>query len=302
MSQQKSHSSNIHLLSENSLVHDIVETNISYYSQKWQKHSNPSTYSGWNWAAFFFPPAWLSYRHMYSWTFVFFSLYLLGIISLAFLPFLIHSGFLPEYTISFWTIFYPIIVNVYFGFKGNAFYTKRVISLAQWKKGLRTKPIAPLFNKTGCSWTSALFVPAVVSIILFVPYQTIDMWTYNPSLPYGVYVFSDDAPTPEGILDVKKSPTFVKYDARINFLYYGDEPIRNRFFEVNLFYNDEKNSDEWILERKREYSIFSSNRVSLDLIDAEDPAAKTGQYRLEIYLDGHLQAKEIFEIVLPNQF
>lgn len=301
MSQQKGHQSNINLSSQNPLVQDIVETNLSYYSEKWQTHDNPSTYSGWNWAAFFFTPAWLSYRHMYSWTFVFFSLYLLGIIVVAILPVVVHSGFLSESSIGLWTITYPILINVFFGLKGNAFYAKRVITLVQWKEGKLTRPNAPLFNKTGRSFISALIVPLIIWALLFLPYQTVDKWTYNPDLPNGVYVFSDIYPTPEGILDVKDDLIFVKYNARINFLYYGAEPIGNRSFAIKLFYKDEEKNNEWILQRERQYGFFSSNRVTLGLIDAENPATKTGQYRLEIYLNDQLEEKENFEIIAPNQ-
>ncbi|WP_280771333.1 DUF2628 domain-containing protein [Salipaludibacillus daqingensis] len=299
MSSQKIHPSSIHLSSQNPTVQLIVEENLSYYSNKWEKHPNPSTYSGWNWAAFFFTPAWLAYRHMYTWTFLFFLLYLLGIIIVAFLPALVHFTILPEPAVGIWKLTYPFLINVFFGLKGNAFYTKRVIMIAQQKKGIDTRPTAPLFNKTGRSWISAIVSPAVIWILLIFPYQSVEAWTFHPSLPPGVYIFSDSEPTPQGIFDVKQPFVFEKYDARINFLYYGDEPVGDRSFNVKLYYKEDEN-DEWMIERERSYRFFSSDRVALDLIDAEDPAAKVGEYRLEIYLDDQLKSTEEFIIVPPN--
>jgi hypothetical protein len=57
---------------------------------------------------------------------------------------------------------------------------------------------------------------------------------------------------------------------------------------------------EWVLEREREYDIFTSNRVVLDVVDAEDPAVKTGRYRLVIYVEDEVEAEEQFTIVPPS--
>ncbi|SES36609.1 DUF2628 domain-containing protein [Salipaludibacillus aurantiacus] len=290
---------NVLLTNKNPVVQSIIEKNTSYYTGKWQKYKNPGVYSGWNWPAFFFTPFWLAYRHMYVWVMVFFLLYLSGIAVIAFLPAMIYYGGIPEYVLPVWQMVYPVLINVFFGLKGNALYGKRTAKLVQWKEGKIDKPMAPLFTKTGGSWLSAFVTPAIVWLLLFVPYQTVDSWVYNPPLEYGVYVYSDDKPSPQGVLDVKRTPSFEKYSARINFLYYGDEPVDNRRFDVLLFYKEEEDNS-WTLERERTYTFFTSDRVSLDLIDAEDPAAKTGKYRLEIHIDGSLEAEEEFTITPPQ--
>ncbi|PYZ92081.1 hypothetical protein CR194_17980 [Salipaludibacillus keqinensis] len=301
MNSHHSNKSKMLLSISNPIIQKIVGENSSYYHEKWTKHQDPLTYSGWNWAAFFFTPFWLAYRHMYLWVIVFFLLYLTGIILVAFFPAVIHMGFLPAPSLWIWQLTYPILVNIFFGAKGNAFYSQRVAKLALFYEGKLQKPMAPLFTRTGRSWISAIIVPAVIWIFLFIPYQTVESWTFNPSLAPGVYVYSDDSPTPTGILDVEETPSFQKYEARINFLYYGEEPVGDRSFMIKLFYKESPETDDWALERERSYGIFSSNRVTLGLIDAEDPASKTGEYLLEIYIDDQLQAEEKFEITAPNQ-
>ncbi|WP_416148534.1 DUF2628 domain-containing protein [Salipaludibacillus sp. HK11] len=300
MSHFNSDKQKVHLSSQNPSVFSIVEKNIGYYSEKWEKHRSPLTYSGWNWAAFLFTPAWLAYRHMYTWTFVFFSLYFLSSVFVAFIPYLIHIGWLSEPSWVMWTLVFPLLINIFFGLKGNALYTNRIIQLIQMKENQVSKPSAPLFNKTGTSWVSAFIVPILISFLLIVPTYAVDEWTFNPDLPYGAYIFSDNEPTPAGILDVEQNPTFLKYDARINFLYYGEKPVDNQTFEMILFYKDFNEENNWTIERERSYNRFSSNRITLNLIDAENPVTKTGDYRLEIYIDENLEEEAEFSILPPN--
>lgn len=286
------------LSSDNPTVRKIVKTNVNYYTNKWQKHKNPFKFCGWNWAAFFVPPFWLAYRHMYGWAALFFLLYLPAMAVNGVIPALSYSGYLPDNTLFVWNTAFPILISTFLGIKGNAFYSKRAAKLIKLQKSGSEQKVAPLFSAEGSSFVSAFAAPAILLILLFIPYQTVNNWEYNPDLPYGVYVFSDDRPAPEGILDVEQSPSFAKYSARINFTYLGEEPVGDRPFAVKLYYRSGEAGD-WSLERERSYHIFSSSRVTLDLIDAEDPASQTGRYRVEIYVGDELKEEEEFTITDP---
>lgn len=281
--------SNNYLTSSSPKVFEIVEDNHPYYDKKWKTHKSPNKYAGWNWIAFILPPFWLSYRYMYGWTAIFFIMIIVELFLILALTF---SNELP--------FMYPILTHLFFGLKGNAFFTKRVMKLIQYSDSEQenSKPVAPLFTKKGKSWISAIVTPSTMVFLLILPIQAISEWSFGSSIDPGTYVHSDKDSTLEYQRDLVTSPVFNKYEARINLLYFGEEPVNNRPFQVSLFFHPPGEPDEWELINEREYSIFSSNRVSLDLIDAEDPATKVGEYRVEISIDEKFIGEEEFTVTM----
>ncbi|UTR13373.1 DUF2628 domain-containing protein [Salipaludibacillus sp. LMS25] len=288
-------------LAESDNIQPLIASNVTYYINKWHASPAPFSFSGWNWAAFFLAPFWLAYRHMYGSLLITSLTYFMCQLLVTYLPLTTYLGLSQEVSNTLavvWQISYPIMIHLFYGWKGNALYARRIAMLAQWKKGLRDKPLAPLFSKSGTSTVSAILIPfmllLICSLSLFVTKEAL-----TPPLPPGVYIFSDDDPPPSVMREATLYPVFEKYSARINFVYIGEKPVEGRLFTIRLYYKADE-SMEWEVEREREYNIFTSSRVVLDVIDAEDPAVKTGRYRLVIYVEDEAEAEAQFTIAPPS--
>lgn len=272
----------------------LIDRNHTYYLNQWQHHAKPGRYSGFNWSAFFLTPFWLSYRHLYDWLMLYFVLQFFVPLIVSFTPYILNSfglihkpSMVPWFVsiIGFW------LIHAGFGTLANAIYYRRIERLMQERN------VSPLFYRSGASLKSGILT-GILSLLLFSPiYGAVDQWTYNPALEPGVYVFSDDRPVPEGKLDVKENPDFIKYQARINLLFIHDEPVGDRSFRL-LLERESDESDQLDITRDRTFHIFSSNEVTLDLLDSEDPLSDTGTYHLTIYLDEEPTATESFTISL----
>ncbi|MCR6109385.1 DUF2628 domain-containing protein [Bacillus sp. A301a_S52] len=301
MTYQQHFSAHDLLVNNENDVKPLIGANASYYINKWHASSTPFSFSGWNWSAFFLAPFWLAYRHMYGSLLITSLVYFTCQLLVTYLPLTTYFGLSQELSFTLtavWQFSYPIMIHLFFGWKGNAFYARRTAKIVHWNKGLREKPLAPLFSKPGASIVTALIIPFMLllsgSLSLFALAGDL-----TPPLPPGVYVFSDDKSSPSDMREATLNPSFEKYSARINFVYMGKEPVGGRPFTIRLYYKADKNK-EWALEREREYDIFTSNRVVLDVVDAEDPAVKTGLYRLVIYVEDEVAAEEQFTIAPPS--
>ncbi|MGJ9382754.1 DUF2628 domain-containing protein [Salipaludibacillus sp. CF4.18] len=284
--------SSSYLTTQSPPIYEIVKNNHEYYDKKWKKHKKPNNYAGWNWPAFIIPPFWLAYRYMYGWTLLYF------IFIVAELTLLSAISFYSEIT-----FLLPILTHFFFGLKGNAFFTRRVLKLIQLTNSdtEKTKPAVPLFAKKGTSWISAIVTPVIVIFLLILPVQALSEWSFESELDPGIYIYSDNnnnEKTPEYNGDIVTSPVFKKYDARINLFYIGEEPVNNQTFRVSLLFQDPEEPDEWESLRDRESKKFSSNRISLDVIDAQNPATKVGNYRVEIFVGGEFVGEERFTITM----
>ncbi|MCR6105310.1 DUF2628 domain-containing protein [Salipaludibacillus agaradhaerens] len=282
-------------------IQPLIATNVDYYFNKWHASPAPFSFSGWNWAAFLLAPFWLAYRHMYGSLLITSLIYFMCQLLVTYLPLTTYLGLSQELSDTLtvvWQISYPIMIHLFFGWKGNALYARRIAMLTQWKKGLRDKPLAPLFSKSGTSMVTAIIIPFLLLLGGILSLFAVED-ALTPSLPPGVYIFSDSEPSPSDMKNTTLNPSFEKYSARINFVYIGEEPVEGRLFTIRLYYKADEGM-EWVLEREREYDIFTSNRVVLDVVDAEDPAVKTGRYRLVIYVEDEVEAEEQFTIVPPS--
>lgn len=272
----------------------LINQNHSYYLNQWNKHPSPERYSGLNWAALLLTPFWLSYRHLYDWLMLYLVLQLTVAAMVSLIPFILgslgiddHLRFVPWFVdiLGFW------LVHAFFGLKGNAFYYRRILLLSQKHN------VSPLFYRPGASLKSGILA-GLLSLLLFSPiYAMVEQWTYNPALDPGVYVFSDNRPVPGGQLDVQENPDFIKYEARINLLFLHDEPVGDRDFRIVLERESDDGEDQEVI-RDRTFNIFSSDEVTLDLLDSEDPLTDTGVYHLTIFLDDETAATESFTISL----
>lgn len=272
----------------------LIGENHTYYQSKWQSHNNPSRYSGINPAALIITPMWLAYRHLYDWLIVYVLFLTLLVTTASFLPWLIHltgSG-LDQAVLPF--IYVPaglVLIHTGFGITANALYYRRIRRLKDHGSA------SPLFYRSGASVKSGIITGVsalTVAVLLNIPVWN---WTFNPSLEPGIYVFSDDRPVPEGVLDVREEPDFMKYEARINLLFIHDEPIGDRSFRL-LLERETGNGDGMEVTRDRSFGIFSSSEVTLDLLDSEDPLTDTGTYHLTIFLDDEPVADTEFSISL----
>ncbi|PTL38595.1 DUF2628 domain-containing protein [Alkalicoccus saliphilus] len=269
-----------------------IEKNSEYYKKKWNAHKNPFLFAGWNWAAFFFAPFWAASRHMYG-AALFYWLFYLGFALLeSFLPALIDAG--AGAVPSLWLLLFPVLlIHSFFGLFGNALYARKVSGLTANET---TQHLPPIFNKSGWSPAAGSLVPLLFISVLAWPLLTISQWSYNPALEEGVYVYGDDGVSPQGQLDVSRNPLFEKYESRINMFYVG-EALDNRALSYELLYEE---NDQWVPVRDQSVAFFSTDKVSLEILDAEDPAVQTGNYRLEVYVeDMHFDAVS-FEIIEPS--
>ena len=278
-------------------VSNVVEQNAGYYIDKWKKASNPLKFAGWNWAAFLLSPIWLAYRHMYFWATIYFLLLVVTAAVASILPAIIYYTALTEESLLIWRIASPFLVALIFGWKGNALYGRHVHKLIAAKSDT-SKPVAPLFSKTGRSLTSAILVFSVAVTFLYPATVWMSSWMEHTTVPPGVYIHEEENP-PQSLLDTLGSEiaVFEKYSDSINLLYIGEEPIGNSRFEVVLSYRENAQS-EWTVLSERSYSFFSSNRVSLNLLDAENPLTDTGEYNVEVFIDENSVGTSRFDLIL----
>ncbi|UCZ53652.1 DUF2628 domain-containing protein [Bacillus shivajii] len=273
----------------------IVDKNSNYYFSKWERSSSPLKFAGFNWAAFFLSPFWLAYRQMYGMVMLYFILYLIGIV--------LTSLILPMMNIEqipFVRLLFPIIISAFFGFKGNAFYAKRIRRMITDEETI-DKPTAPLFKGKGTSWIGAVLAPVLIGFLLYLPAEWIE--SYETSLPEGVYVYDAVTGPPKSLTDItttrKGHVQFQKYESTIQLLFYSDEPIGDRTFEVKLEFR-EKEQDPWETLLERPYGYFSSNSVNVTLLDAELPSTAIGEYRATVYIDGVEEDSTTFEVIMER--
>ncbi|ADU28595.1 DUF2628 domain-containing protein [Evansella cellulosilytica] len=275
---------------------DIIQSNAAFYCNKWKKHHVPTTFSGWNWAAFFFTPIWLSYRHMYGSVLVYYLLiFFIWSIHTIFPLFVFYGNIDPALAI-LWTCITTFAVHLYFGLKGNALYARKISSLLFDTSEEKAK--VPLFQRTGRSYISAVIVPITFVILLLLPAIRVEAWMDTSTLPYGTYVYYEDHGPP---LSVKEAldhelPIFEKYTSTVELLYYSPEPVGDRDVRVVLEFNLEGN---WQTIRDRTYTFFRSDRVNLHLLDAEDPLLQTGQYRVTVFMEEEIVGTQSFLVELP---
>ncbi|SDZ12224.1 Protein of unknown function [Evansella caseinilytica] len=276
-------------------VADIVQDNTSYYCKKWKNDHH--TGFDWNWAAFLLTPFWLAYRFMYSFVFIYFGGVLFISLSTLIIPFIIYYTSLPEISLLLLPGIFLLLISTFFGWQGNALYAGHARTLID--KQEQKQPIAPLFNKKGKSLASGILVPVIAAACLAVPLQIVYSWYNTGTLPKGIFVFDEYTGAPESIVDVmnKELPVFEKYQSSIQLLYHGETAVAGQVFHVQLFHR-ENTGKSWTLIHEKSYTFFSSDKVKLNLLDAEGPQADTGEYLVEVYLDEELVGSRRFDITL----
>lgn len=275
--------------------YSLIDQNSNYYRKKWEHHKKPRLFSGWNWAAFFLAPFWAAARHMYGAAFCYFFIYLLFIAAESFLPALLNLG--PEAQPSALLYLLPVILlHIVFGLFGNALYARKIYKQTLIERS--GKPAAPLFRGTGRSKGAGILIPLLYLLLFAYPAFLTEAWTYNPELTAGVYVYDDEDQTPQGQMDVSESPSFEKYSARINLLYVGDT-LEDRTLSYELYYFE---NGAWTAVSDRSFTFFSGNKLSLGLIDAEDPAVELGEYRVDLLLDDEVYDSQTFYITAGDGF
>lgn len=272
----------------------LIGQNHTYYHAKWEGANNPSGYSGFNFAAFIITPFWLAYRHLYDWLIFYVLIQSVFVAFASFLPWLFYlagSGADPDSAQLLFILSGSMLLHLGFGLKANALYFRRIHHLKNHGNA------SPLFYRSGASMKSGIITglsAMLVAVLVNVPLAN---WTYNPALEPGIYVFSDDHPVPQGLLDVREEPDFIKYEARINLLFVHDTPIGDRSFRL-LLERETDSGNGMEITRDRSFGIFSSSEVTLDLLDSEDPLTDTGTYHLTIFLDEEEVADTVFSISL----
>ncbi|MFA9556617.1 DUF2628 domain-containing protein [Evansella sp. AB-rgal1] len=280
-------------------VIDFVESNSTYYINKWTSHKSPMSFSGWNWVSFLFTPFWLAYRNMYFHVLTYFFVITLSIILYSVLPIITYFTFLPN--ISMLGFLVIPILHIIYGYKGNAYYAT-FVTRNLGNKAEDGKPRVPLFNRSGRSLTSAFLVPFTVLIIFIVPAYHIGNWIDGSSLPSGVYVYPNEQGPPQSYQELLKQeeiPTFIKYSESIDFLYRGEDPVANRNFKITLFYRKNANED-WETIREQSYTFFTQREVTLHLLDAEDPLTEVGEYLLHVYIEEEVVSNKRFNVALAR--
>lgn len=279
--------------SEENFSYSLIDKNQTYYRKKWENAKRPELFSGWNWAAFFLAPFWAASRHMYVIAFGYFFVYFLFVAAESFLPALLNLG--PEAQPSAMLFLLPaLLLHSAFGLLGNALYARKMYKQMLLKQS--GKPAAPLFRASGQSLAAGSLVPLFYILLFAYPVFLADAWTYNPEMEPGVYVYNDEDQTPDGRMDVSTSPSFEKYSDRINLLYVGDS-LEDRTLTYELFHFE---NGTWVQVSDRSFTFFSSEKLSLGLIDAEDPAVATGEYRVDLLLDDEIFDSQNFYITEPG--
>ncbi|MBU9723768.1 MULTISPECIES: DUF2628 domain-containing protein [Bacillaceae] len=270
-----------------------IQTNSNYYLERWQKHHRPLSNSGWNWSAFILAPFWLASRHLYSWLVLYFSLYLVAAILHTITPIFLNYTSLPIDRLPFWYISAAVINAIFFGIKGNAMYGRSVYLYVN-RNAEANKYKAPLFNKSGRSIISGIIGPVLLYLLLLLPLHWIYLWELTPT-QHGIHIYEEEAGAYTSS-NQSEMPIFEKYvHFEIMLLYHGDEPVGDKEFKIILYYND-TNTGEWEQIRERKYPFFTSDKVTLDLINASNPMTSVGEYLVEVYLDDELADSSMFKI------
>jgi hypothetical protein len=270
-----------------------IGRNADYYQKKWEKWEKTAVFSGWNGAAFLFAPFWSSSRHMYGWTFFYFLFFVAVLTAESFFPVLLGLGADASPTLLLLLLPF-LIIHTIFGLLGNAWYAQKINRIVEHHEGKRFLP--PLFNKADFSLAVGVLVPVLCAALLAYPGVAAEQWVYNPPLENGVYVYSDNKPSPEGKVDVSRNPAFEKYETGISMFYTGDH-IGDQSLTFKLYYDY---SGEWISVREETVSFFTGDKLSLEILDAEDPATDTGRYRIDVYIEDTLFDSENFTITEPD--
>lgn len=273
--------------------HSLIGKNSTYYYKKSAAYKHPFHFAGWNWAAFLLAPFWAASRHMYLISTAYFGIILIFLAIESFLPAMLNLN--AEAQPSLYLLIVPmLLLHTVFGFAANPLYLRKVRSRIQTEESGRNT--APLFRASGRSEAAGILVPLFLIAFFAYPFVLIESWMYNPPLEDGVYVYNDEAQTPDGQMNVAEAPVFEKYSARINLLYVGSS-LENRTLAFELFY---LNNGIWESVNDRSFSFFSQNRLSLGLLDAEDPAVRTGEYRVDLFIDESLYDSQTFYIAEPG--
>lgn len=273
----------------------LIGTNSAYYLEKWKSHSSPKKFSGINWAALFLGPFWLAYRKMYGMVIAYFLLIFIGIG--------LTSLVVPLMDVNLMTTFRIVVIifiGVFFGIKGNAFYSSHISRLASEEES-PSKPIAPLFKGVGTSLLGAILAPVILTALLFLPFQWID--SLANTLPEGAYVYEATQVPPASLNDVKSNSEgyieFEKYESNVQLLYYSKEPVGDQNVEVKLEYRED-DSQDWEEISRRSYVYFTSNHVNLQLVNAELASTPTGLYKATVLIDGEVKGTTLFEIIMQR--
>ncbi|WP_444684654.1 DUF2628 domain-containing protein [Alkalicoccus luteus] len=267
-----------------------IDINAEYYESKWEKHSRPSLFAGWNWAAFLLGPVWAASRHLYVFAASYFLIYLLFLLIESLLPALLNLGAGAAATPAFLAA--PILfMHIAFGMTGNAVYMRKISKMAQLESEGRPSP--PLFRGRGLSKTAGAVVPVAMLLIAAAPALFLFNWHWNPPLEPGIYVYDGDQP-PSGELDTMENPVFIKYESMIQ-LYYTGESLDGIELRYELYYLG-TGAEELISDRA--YPFFSGSSLSLDLLNAEDPELMEGEYRVDVYLNDSLYDIQPFTVTL----
>ncbi|SDO32809.1 DUF2628 domain-containing protein [Alkalicoccus daliensis] len=272
--------------------HTLVGQNSNYYYNA-ASYKNPFRFSGWNWAAFLLAPFWAASRHMYILSAAYFGTVLLFLLIESFLPALLNLTADAEPSL-FLLVFPMLLLHSFFGLAGNPLYLRKIRRQLQMQES--GKSTAPLFRASGRSTAAGVLVTALLAALTAYPFVLAEEWMYNPPLENGIYVYNDEAQTPAGQINVAEEPVFQKYDARINLLYVG-ESLENRTLAFELFF---LNNGIWESINDRSFTFFSQDRLSLGLLDAEDPAVRTGEYRVDLFIDTQLYDSQTFYVAAPG--
>lgn len=272
-------------------IEQHISKNKNYYIKKWMKYKKPLSYAGWNWAACFLTPFWLSYRHMYGKALLYFSsLFLAGIITLLspmITYFHMQIPIRPTVTLS---LFFIPLIHVLFGWKGNAWYLKVL------QDKLQKDTFVPLYNHRGTSLLSAILTPIILSLFFLFPTFEAIQFLNKSFVPYGIFV-AEEGEGAITLIDAVRwtEPKFEKYSSSIQLIYHGREAIGREIFHVSLSFRENR-ADDWINVSDRSYSIFSGKQVTLNLIDGLDPLTKTGEYLVEVFVGEKRMGEKSFHI------
>ncbi|MBU9714608.1 DUF2628 domain-containing protein [Evansella tamaricis] len=275
-----------------------IEENTDYYLSRWQNSKQPLQFSGWNWAAFCLGPFWLSYRHMYGWVLIYFLILLTGGIVQSISPLFTNYTPFDLESLFLWNYIWPVLISLFFGWKGNAIFARHIQQQLDDKH--KRKTAVPLFHKPGRSLISAIITPIVFFLVFLLPFQWIYSWEFESAIPYGVYVFDGD----KGVystINQEDDFVFEKYtSSEISLLYHGTEDVGDSSLYVVLYFRD-SDELEWEKIWERSYHIFSSNMVTLTILDAGDPLTEVGEYSVEVHIDDELKGKRVFHLKLAQE-
>ncbi|PRO65914.1 hypothetical protein [Alkalicoccus urumqiensis] len=269
--------------------HTMIGPNAERYIRSFERSRKPHLFAGWNTAAFFAAPFWSASRHLYG-AVLFYAAFLTAAAFVeSFLP--AWLGLSGAFVRTPLLVAVPFVfVHLLFGVFGNAWFYRAL------EKKKYHPSNAPIFRMSGRSMRAALIAPAAAFLLAAWPLITLLEWQYNPPVESGVYVYDEErTPTPEGMLDVMDDPVFEKYSGSVN-LFYAGPSLEGKTLSYELFYRSGTDTEP---VRTFEVSLFSTGRLSLDLLDLADPELDTGEYELLVYLDDTLYDTTSFYVNPP---